>query len=187
MNRQIITTKSWQRRAWIAGLVTFAVLLILGIGLVYQAMHSGTASAQSEMKKYADQLKESPLSSLEELVDKDGDNNAILYRENIDVIIYRRRADNTAGYYTANNYLAEHMTELPDVFDKTVNEKIGDYDYKTYTFVYSEGVYVKLLMNSDLLTYYDSVGNFIWFFPVALVLTMGIYTAFAFLMGRPVV
>ena len=42
-------------------------------------------------------------------------------------------------------------------------------------------------MNADLLRVYDSLGNFIWFFPVAFILIMGIYTAFAFLMGRPVV
>lgn len=187
MSKQIITTKSWQKRAWIAGLVTFAVLLVLGIGIVYQAMNSGTVSAQKEMKKYAELLKDTQISSVEELVEDGGENNAILYRENIDVIIYRRRADSTAGYYTANSYLAEHKTELPDTFDKTITEKIGDYSYKTYTFVYSEGVYIKLLMNADLLRVYDSLGNFIWFFPVAFILIMGIYTAFAFLMGRPVV
>ena len=89
MSKQIITTKSWQQRAWIAGLVTFAVLLVLGIGIVYQAMNSGTVSAQKEMKKYAELLKDTPISSVEELVEDGGENNAILYRENIDVIIYR--------------------------------------------------------------------------------------------------
>ncbi|MDE7078748.1 MAG: HAMP domain-containing histidine kinase [Clostridia bacterium] len=187
MNKQIITTKSWQYRAWLAGIVTFAVLLILGIGIVYQAMNSGNAAAETAMSNYAEQLKNTSLSSVEELVEGDVENNAILYRENIDVIMYRRRADNTAGYYTANGYLSEHRTELPAVFDKIVTEKIGEYTYKTYTFVYGEGVYIKLLMNSDLLNTYDSLSSFIWFFPVAFVLTMGLYTAFAFLMGRPVV
>ena len=187
MNKQIITTKSWQYRAWIAGLVTFVVLLVLGIGLVYQAMNSGNSSAKATMSKYAEQLKDAPIVSVEELVEGDVENNALLYRENVDVVMYRRRADNTAGYYTANVYLLEHRSELPSTFEKVFTEKIGDYTYKTYTFVYGDGVYIKLLMNSDLLNSYDSLANFIWFFPVALVLTMGIYTAFAFLMGRPVV
>ena len=69
MSKQIITTKSWQQRAWIAGLVTFAVLLVLGIGIVYQAMNSGTVSAQKEneeIRRIAQ--KNTPISSVEELV-----------------------------------------------------------------------------------------------------------------------
>ena len=42
-------------------------------------------------------------------------------------------------------------------------------------------------MQADLLGGYESDTGFLWFFPLTIVLTMGIYTAFAFLMGRPVV
>lgn len=54
-------------------------------------------------------------------------------------------------------------------------------------FVCNDGSYVKLLMQADLLGGYESDTGFLWFFPLTIVLTMGIYTAFAFLMGRPVV
>ena len=57
MSRQIITTKSWKYRAWIAGLVTFAVLLILGIGIVVQALESGDKVADKTMRDSAKQLK----------------------------------------------------------------------------------------------------------------------------------
>lgn len=187
MSKQIITTKSWQYRAWIAGFVTFAILLILGIGIVYQAMNGGNEEAKSTMSSYADQLKSASPESLWNIVGEGENADTALYRENIDVIIYKRRADDTAGYYTSNEYLKSHTSELPQVFEKVITEKIGDYSYKTFTFKYQDGEYVKLLMNSDLLVKYDTLANFVWFFPVAFVLVMGIYTAFAFLMGRPVV
>lgn len=102
--------------------------------------------------------------------------------------MYKRRDDNsTLGAYTSNDYLEKNITGLPSYFNKVVSEKIGDYSYKTYTFVYGDGVYIKLLMQADLLEEYDKVTPFVWFFPVAFVTVMGIYTAFAFLMGRPVV
>ena len=72
MSRQIITTKSWKYRAWIAGLVTFAVLLILGIGIVVQAMESGDKVADKTMRDYAKQLKEASSQSLWELVGDGG-------------------------------------------------------------------------------------------------------------------
>ena len=121
-----------------------------------------------------------------ELVDgseKDGH----LRRENIEVIIYLRRPDNTAGDYTANSYLNEHKSALPAKFDTVVDETIGDYNYKTYTFAYRDGLYVKLLMQADLLEVYDGVDAFVWFVPVTVILVLAIYTAFAFLMGKPVV
>lgn len=187
MSRQIITTKSWKYRAWIAGLVTFAVLLILGIGIVAQAMESGDKVADKTMRDYAKQLKEASSQSLWELVGDGEKSDSVLSRENIDVIIYRRRPDDTAGYYTSNAYLVQHTSDMPLMMEKLTDEKIGDHNYKTFTFKYVEGEYVKLLMNADLLTPYDKLTNFIWYFPVAFVLIMGIYTAFAFLMGRPVV
>ena len=108
-------------------------------------------------------------------------------RENIDVVVYIRRPDNTAGDYTAVAYLKTHTSAIPDRFDTTVDEKIGNYKYKTYTFVYRDGVYVKLLMQADLLERYENVDAFIWFVPVTVILVLAIYTAFAFLMGKPVV
>ncbi len=183
----IITTKSWQSRAWIAGFVTLAILIILGAGLVCQALAVGDKTADRIMREYADRLGESQLSSIETLLEEnDGDH--FLYRENIDIVMYKRRDDNsTLGAYTSNDYLEKNITGLPSYFNKVVSEKIGDYSYKTYTFVYGDGVYIKLLMQADLLEEYDKVTPFVWFFPVAFVTVMGIYTAFAFLMGRPVV
>ncbi|MDE6362127.1 MAG: HAMP domain-containing histidine kinase [Clostridia bacterium] len=182
----MITTKSWQYRAWIAGFVTLAVILVLCVGIVVQVRQGGDEVAQKTMSDYAKLIKESGESSLFELVEEDNE-RAYLYRENVDVIVYIRRPDNTAGDYTAVNYLKEHTTAIPERFDTTVDEKIGNYKYKTYTFVYKDGVYVKLLMQADLLEKYDDVDAFIWFIPVTVILVLAIYTAFAFLMGKPVV
>lgn len=187
MNRQLISTRSWQYRAWIAALVTLAVVLSAGIGLVWQARTSGNRYADETMRAYAAQLRESAPDALRELVEDDGAPEGHLYRENIDVILYTRRPDGTAGLYTANTYLRNHPSELPSTFGATLDERIGDYAYKTYTFVCNDGSYVKLLMQADLLGGYESDTGFLWFFPLTIVLTMGIYTAFAFLMGRPVV
>ncbi|MDE7191845.1 MAG: HAMP domain-containing histidine kinase [Clostridia bacterium] len=186
MKNTLITTKSWQYRAWIAGFVTLAVILVLCVGIVVQVRQGGDEVAQKTMSDYAKLIKESGESSLFELVEEDNE-SAYLYRENVDVIVYIRRPDNTAGDYTAVKYLKEHTTAIPERFDTTVDEKIGNYKYKTYTFVYKDGVYVKLLMQADLLEKYDDVDAFIWFIPVTVILVLAIYTAFAFLMGKPVV
>ncbi|MDE6605809.1 MAG: HAMP domain-containing histidine kinase [Clostridia bacterium] len=186
MKNTLITTKSWQYRAWIAGFVTLAVILALCIGIVVQVRQGGDDVAQKTMSQYAELIKDSGESSLFELVEEDSE-SAYLYRENIDVIVYVRRPDNTAGDYTAVEYLKEHTSAIPNRFDTTVDEKIGNYRYKTYTFVYRDGVYVKLLMQSDLLEKYESVDAFIWFIPITVILVLAIYTAFAFLMGKPVV
>lgn len=186
MKNTLITTKSWQYRAWIAGFVTLAVILVLCVGIVVQVRQGGDEVAQKTMSDYAKLIKESGESSLFELVEEDNE-RAYLYRENVDVIVYIRRPDNTAGDYTAVKYLKEHTTAIPERFDTTVDEKIGNYKYKTYTFVYKDGVYVKLLMQADLLERYDDVDAFIWFIPVTVILVLAIYTAFAFLMGKPVV
>ncbi|MDE6869173.1 MAG: HAMP domain-containing histidine kinase [Clostridia bacterium] len=186
MKNTLITTKSWQYRAWIAGFVTLAVILALCIGIVVQVRQGGDDVAQKTMSQYAELIKDSGESSLFELVEEDSE-SAYLYRENIDVIVYVRRPDNTAGDYTAVDYLKEHTSAIPNRFDTTVDEKIGNYRYKTYTFVYRDGVYVKLLMQADLLEKYESVDAFIWFIPITVILVLAIYTAFAFLMGKPVV
>ncbi|MDE5911769.1 MAG: HAMP domain-containing histidine kinase, partial [Clostridia bacterium] len=186
MKNTLITTKSWQYRAWIAGFVTLAVILALCIGIVVQVRQGGDDVAQKTMSQYAELIKDSGESSLFELVEEDSE-SAYLYRENIDVIVYVRRPDNTAGDYTSVEYLKEHTSAIPNRFDTTVDEKIGNYRYKTYTFVYRDGVYVKLLMKSDLLEKYESVDAFIWFIPITVILVLAIYTAFAFLMGKPVV
>lgn len=186
MKNTLITTKSWRYRAWIAGFVTLAVIFALCIGIVVQVRNGGDKVASETMSQYSALLKESGENSLMELVDgseKDGH----LRRENIEVIIYLRRPDNTAGDYTANSYLKEHKSALPAKFDTVVDETIGDYNYKTYTFAYRDGLYVKLLMQADLLEVYDGVDAFVWFVPVTVILVLAIYTAFAFLMGKPVV
>ncbi|MDE6474518.1 MAG: HAMP domain-containing histidine kinase [Clostridia bacterium] len=186
MKNTLITTKSWQYRAWIAGLVTLVVILALCVGIVVQIRTSGDDIAQKTMSQYAQLIKDSGESSLFELVEEDYE-SGYLYRENIDVIVYIRRPDNTAGDYTAVAYLKSHTSAIPDRFDTTVDEKIGNYKYKTYTFVYRDGVYVKLLMQADLLEKYENVDTFIWFVPITVILVLAIYTAFAFLMGKPVV
>jgi len=186
MKNTLITTKSWQYRAWIAGFVTLVVILALCVGIVVQIRTSGDDVAQKTMSQYAQLIKDSGESSLFELVEEDYE-SAYLYRENIDVVVYIRRPDNTAGDYTAVEYLKTHTSAIPDRFDTTVDEKIGNYKYKTYTFVYRDGVYVKLLMQADLLERYENVDAFIWFVPVTVILVLAIYTAFAFLMGKPVV
>ncbi len=186
MKNTLITTKSWQYRAWIAGFVTLVVILALCVGIVVQIRTSGDDVAQKTMSQYAQLIKDSGESSLFELVEEDYE-SAYLYRENIDVVVYIRRPDNTAGDYTAVAYLKTHTSAIPDRFDTTVDEKIGNYKYKTYTFVYRDGVYVKLLMQADLLERYENVDAFIWFVPVTVILVLAIYTAFAFLMGKPVV
>ena len=186
MKNTLITTKSWQYRAWIAGFVTLVVILALCVGIVVQIRTSGDNVAQKTMSQYAQLIKDSGESSLFELVEEDYE-SAYLYRENIDVVVYIRRPDNTAGDYTAVAYLKTHTSAIPDRFDTTVDEKIGNYKYKTYTFVYRDGVYVKLLMQADLLERYENVDAFIWFVPVTVILVLAIYTAFAFLMGKPVV
>lgn len=186
MKNTLITTKSWQYRAWIAGFVTLVVILALCVGIVVQIRTSGDDVAQKTMSQYAQLIKDSGESSLFELVEEDYE-SAYLYRENIDVVVYIRRPDNTAGDYTAVAYLKTHTSAIPDRFDTTVDEKIGNYKYKTYTFVYRDGVYIKLLMQADLLERYENVDAFIWFVPVTVILVLAIYTAFAFLMGKPVV
>ncbi len=186
MKNTLITTKSWQYRAWKAGFVTLVVILALCVGIVVQIRTSGDDVAQKTMSQYAQLIKDSGESSLFELVEEDYE-SAYLYRENIDVVVYIRRPDNTAGDYTAVAYLKTHTSAIPDRFDTTVDEKIGNYKYKTYTFVYRDGVYVKLLMQADLLERYENVDAFIWFVPVTVILVLAIYTAFAFLMGKPVV
>ena len=186
MKNTLITTKSWQYRAWIAGFVTLVVILALCVGIVVQIRTSGDDVAQKTMSQYAQLIKDSGESSLFELIEEDYE-SAYLYRENIDVVVYIRRPDNTAGDYTAVEYLKTHTSAIPDRFDTTVDEKIGNYKYKTYTFVYRDGVYVKLLMQADLLERYENVDAFIWFVPVTVILVLAIYTAFAFLMGKPVV
>lgn len=186
MKNTLITTKSWQYRAWIAGFVTLVVILALCVGIVVQIRTSGDDVAQKTMSQYAQLIKDSGESSLFELVEEDYE-SAYLYRENIDVVVYIRRPDNTAGDYTAVAYLKTHTSAIPDRFDTTVDEKIGNYKYKTYTFVYRDGVYVKLLMQADLLERYENVDAFIWFVPVTVILVLAIYTAFAFLMGKPVI
>ena len=186
MKNTLITTKSWQYRAWIAGFVTLVVILALCVGIVVQIRTSGDDVAQKTMSQYAQLIKDSGESSLFELVEEDYE-SAYLYRVNIDVVVYIRRPDNTAGDYTAVAYLKTHTSAIPDRFDTTVDEKIGNYKYKTYTFVYRDGVYVKLLMQADLLERYENVDAFIWFVPVTVILVLAIYTAFAFLMGKPVV
>ena len=186
MKNTLITTKSWQYRAWKAGFVTLVVILALCVGIVVQIRTSGDDVAQKTMSQYAQLIKDSGESSLFELVEEDYE-SAYLYRENIDVVVYIRRPDNTAADYTAVAYLKTHTSAIPDRFDTTVDEKIGNYKYKTYTFVYRDGVYVKLLMQADLLERYENVDAFIWFVPVTVILVLAIYTAFAFLMGKPVV
>lgn len=186
MKNTLITTKSWQYRAWIAGFVTLVVILALCVGIVVQIRTSGDDVAQKTMSQYAQLIKDSGESSLFELVEEDYE-SAYLYRENIDVVVYIRRPDNTAGDYTAVAYLKTHTSAIPDRFDTTVDEKIGNYKYKTYTFVYRDGVYIKLIMQADLLERYENVDAFIWFVPVTVILVLAIYTAFAFLMGKPVV
>lgn len=186
MTNTLITTKSWQYRAWIAGFVTLIVIFALCVGIVVQVRQGGNETAQKTMSGYAQLIKESEEKSLIELVEEDYQ-NVYLYRENIDVIVYIRRPDNTAGNYTGVEYLKTHTSAIPDRLDTVLDEKIGNYNYKTYTFIYKDGVYVKLLMASDLLEKYESVDAFIWFVPATVALVLAIYTAFAFLMGRPVV
>ena len=100
MKNTLITTKSWQYRAWKAGFVTLVVILALCVGIVVQIRTSGDDVAQKTMSQYAQLIKDSGESSLFELVEEDYE-SAYLYRENIDVVVYIRRPDNTAGDYTA--------------------------------------------------------------------------------------
>lgn len=182
----LIRIRSWLTRAGIAALLTLILTLAMAGGLTWQAMHAGNARAEEIMQEYAGVLRAVTADELDDLVQGKPEADFLL-RQDIATVLYLRRPDSTAGYYTADAYLQKNPTELPSVFERVVDETIGGYTYKTYTFTHSDGRYVKLLMPSSLVTVYESGGQFWWFWVAMPLVTVLIYLGFAFLMGRPVV
>lgn len=187
MTSKLSATGDWWVKALIPALITLLVLGSLTGTFLWSVSNGARRTADAQMQEYAQQLKEESAQNLSLLTDADTQAQlSYLIRPNVKVILYRRRADGTASYHTADPFLNEHHADISSSLNKTQPERIENYEFFTYSFSAQEGYYVKLLISSDLVDEHGAVGIYIWYLLGALIACAAIYLVFTYLQGRPI-
>lgn len=187
MKKKIAFQSDWWLKALLPALITLAVLGVMTGTFLWDTANASRRKADAIMRDYADVLSGESSETLSGFTSPQTQSRyAYLLHPQIKVAIFKRRADQTASYHTADPFLSDHRTEFSATLNKTRVEEIDGFSFYTYAFAAQNGYYVKLLVDADIVEANEQEAVFGWYLFGALIACLAIYLVFTYLQGRPV-
>lgn len=145
---KINTSKKFILTAFINSLIILIVYAVAAFLYFNSVLTRYDTMASDEISQYAERLNEVNIEAIENITSKK--NTDIIYTDlidpRIDVILYKKRVDNTAEYNTRDDFLNKNKVGLTGILNEAHTEEIGGVSYMTYEFHYDGDYYIKLAM-----------------------------------------
>lgn len=186
MKMKINTSKKFIVTAFISAVVVVLLYAIIA-GIYFNTVKERNIKSTEEViESYVDKLEHADIDVLQNITDAKQD---IMYQQfidpRIDVVLFRRRIDDTGDFKTRDSFLNVNRVNLSGRLNDPFIERIGGVNYVSYEMHFEGDYYVKLLSPlAGIDDYYVDYGVCL----AVVILVAGVTCAFtSYFQGKPII